>query len=172
MSYQNIINALLVAVPELPAQALPTSPPENVEYLTYDWLFPKLGYDEDFQVSPHGQFMTYVEWKEPEIDLNQFKAVQQLGISFDANEILAPVYAKYEESLDEDELEDLADWYSDLDNELLNAYNQALEPHNLQLIDINTGLSDNSFLLLVHNDENKINQLRQAFEDLGLTPYF
>lgn len=172
MSYQNIINALLVAVPELPAQALPTSPPENVEYLTYDWLFPKLGYDKDFQVSPHGQFMTYVEWKEPEIDLNQFKAVQQLGVSFDTNEILAPVYAKYEESLDEDELEDLVDWYSDLDNELLNAYNQALEPHNLQLIDINTGLSDNSFLLLVHNDENKINQLRQAFEDLGLTPYF
>lgn len=169
MSYQNIINALLVAVPELPAQALPTSPPENVEYLTYDWLFPKLGYDEDFQVGPHGQFMTYVEWKEPEIDLNQFKAVQQLGVSFDTDEILAPVYAKYEESSDEDELED---WDVDSPDDFLNAYNQALEPHNLRLIDINTGFSEHGYLLLVHNDENKINRLRQAFEDLGLTTYF
>lgn len=176
-TYQALCDALLAVTPALRPEDLPATEPENREKLVYDWLYPALS-EKSRQ---DGYFMQYVEWKEPQIDLNQFKAIQELGLSFNTEEILAPVYDSLEASYQEHENnggdEDyFFSFHIDMrmnENEIFfMAYNQALEPHNLCLIDLNTGLSDNSFLLLVQYDERKISALRQAFEDLGLTTLF
>ncbi len=176
--YQNFLNALIAATPELVREALPNTAPESLDDLVNGWLFPALGYDaeNDFARSPYGQFMTYVEWKEPYIDLNELKAVQKLGVSFDMEQILEPAYEQANESFEQaDFLDDdpmaFLDWSNDNPSSaFLPYYNQALEPHGLCLIDI--GAYENSYLLLVHNYEDKINQLRQSMEDLGLTTLF
>ena len=182
--YTPLFNALLAAVPYLTREDLPKAPPAENEGLVCDWLFKHLGwYSEsgEWHYADH-QFMDYMEWKNPYLELERFYPIQKLGIEIDTTEIDDEVCDRTvaafctQEGIavpdEEDELDELCE--SDEMNMFAmfnahifvsDAYDALLKPHGLRLIDI--GYAENAFLLMVKDDDEAVGNVEQALIDLG-----
>lgn len=140
---------------------------DNDESLLYDVLFPLLGWDSDndYESFADGQFMEYMEWKEPYIDFEKFFIIKNRQLTIDTSDM----FDDYEEVVgDEDECDEM-DFYDSCDlhrQYVMNYFNKKLAPHHLRLMEL--GLQDNAYFLLIHNDENKLKKLIDAFNKFDI----
>lgn len=79
------------------------------------------------------------------------------------------MFDDYEETGDDEDEFDEMGFYDDYDANrqyVLNYFNQKLAPHNLRFVEL--GLQDNAYFLLIHNDENKLKNLIDAFDKFDI----
>lgn len=139
----------------------------NDSSLLYDVLFPLLGWDADngYARFADGQFMEYMEWKEPYIDFDKFFIIKKHQLTIDTDDM----FDDYEEAVGDEDGFDEMDFYDNYDSNrqyVLNYFNKKLAPHNLRFVEL--GLQDNAYFLLVHNDEQKIQKLIDAFDKFNI----
>ncbi|STZ55483.1 Uncharacterised protein [Moraxella lacunata] len=144
--------------------------------LVADVLFPVLGWDSDnnYQTPADGQFMEYMEWKEPYLDFDKFALIKQRGIAIE-DEFLEHYAQICGDDDDEDDDFDGTDINMMFDamiqkemarfeamRELFfNYFNEQLAGHGLKLVEL--GSHENAFFLLVHNNDDDIKKLTEVF---------
>lgn len=139
----------------------------NQETLVHETLFPILGWDSDndYKKFDGGQFMEYLEYKEPCLDFDVFFMIKnrQLNISTDDMFDDYEEVVGSEEDTDEMDIMELGELHRQY---CFNYFNKKLAPHQLRLVEL--GLHENAYLLLIHDEPSKIQQLTDAFAKFGV----
>ena len=165
MDNLTILKNALAESAEVPSILLDKIQYNGDNELLYDVLFPILGWDKDYQSFAHGQFMEYMEWKEPYIDFDKFFIIKNRQLTINTDDM----FDDYEQEVgDEDEMDDM-DIFDAYDLHLqycFKYFNKKLAPHQLRLIDL--GTNENAYFLLVHDDENQIENLVNALSKFDI----
>ncbi len=165
MDNLTILKNALAESAEVPSILLDKIQYNGDNELLYDVLFPILGWDKDYQSFAHGQFMEYMEWEEPYIDFDKFFIIKNRQLTINTDDM----FDDYEQEVgDEDEMDDM-DIFDAYDLHLqycFKYFNKKLAPHQLRLIDL--GTNENAYFLLVHDDENQIENLVNALSKFDI----
>lgn len=136
--------------------------------LLYEILFPILAWDSqnDYQSFDDGQFMEYMEWKEPYLNFDNFFMIKKRQLTINIDDI----FDNYAQEVGDEDVMDEMDFLEACElhrQYCFNYFNKKLAPHQLRLIEL--GENDNAYFLLVNDDEKQIKELTHAFERFGIS---
>lgn len=139
----------------------------NQETLVHEILFPVLGWDSDndYKKFEGGQFMEYLEWKEPYLTFEDFFIIKNRQLSISTDDMFDD-YAEVvgdEDDTDEMDVLDVAELHRQY---CFTYFNKKLAPHQLRLVEL--GFHENAYLLLIHDKPTKIKELTEAFAKFGV----
>lgn len=139
----------------------------NHDTLVHEILFPVLGWDsnDDYKKFEGGQFMEYLEWKEPYLTFGDFFIIKNRQLSISTDDMFDD-YAEVvgdEDDTDEMDIMELGELHRQY---CFTYFNKKLAPHQLRLVEL--GFHENAYLLLIHDEPTKIKELTEAFAKFGV----